>query len=228
VARQPGARQPVAKRRPPRNPADPVSGHPPLVDQADWSDLIIEGDYSLGEAEEVEWTSCRFDHAALTGLLLPKARIIDCVFIDCELSGALFEDATLTRVEFRTCRMSGLQAPGVRGQDVGFFDCRLDGANLRMSTWERAEWERCDLHDGDLYAASAPDARLIACDLRCAEISKANLAGTRLSASNIEGIRGGESLRGVVLSSDQLIPAALAVFSALGIVVDDDGPDERS
>lgn len=215
------AKRPGAVRHPPRVCEDPQEGHPELVDDESWTDLVVRGDYSMQSAAGVEWVSCRFDHATLTGVSLQQARIIDCVFVDSELSGMALEDATLTRVEFRTCRMSGFQVPGAQARDAGFLDCRLDGANLRMSRWERCDWERCDLRDADLYGANAPAARLVGCDLRSALISKADLAGARLTGSNLEGVRGGDTLRGVVISSDQLIPTALAVFAAMEIVVDD-------
>jgi hypothetical protein len=38
----------------------------------------------------------------------------------------------------------------------------------------------------------------------------------------VTDVRGGESLRGVTISSDQLIPAALVVFASMKIRVDDD------
>ncbi len=200
---------------------DPDEAEPELIDGADWSDLEIRGDYSMQSADGVEFVSCRFAGAALTGVTLYKARLIDCVFVDSELSGAVLEDATLTRVSFQTCRMSGFQVPGAHGRDVTFADCRLDGTNLRMSHWERTTFERCDLRDADLYAAEAKAARFIGCDLRTALVSKANLSGANLAGSNLEGIRGGESLRGVVITPEQLIPAALAVFSGLNITIDD-------
>jgi len=37
-------------------------------------------------------------------------------------------------------------------------------------------------------------------------------------------VRGGEAFRGVIIGTDQLIPLALSLFSAIGIRLDDD-PD---
>jgi hypothetical protein len=50
------------------------------------------------------------------------------------------------------------------------------------------------------------------------------MSGAALHGSKLEGIQGGESLRGVVIGSDQVMPLSTAVFGALGIVVDDDHP----
>jgi uncharacterized protein YjbI with pentapeptide repeats len=91
-----------------------------------------------------------------------------------------------------------------------------------MTTWERAELRDCNLVESDFYSAKLPETRLHGCDLARADFSKAELAGSRMQRSNLADIRGGESLRGVTISSDQLIPAALAVFTSMKIRIDDD------
>ena len=48
-------------------------------------------------------------------------------------------------------------------------------------------------------------------------VAQGDQAGRRAA----EDIRGGDSLRGVTISSAQLVPAALAVFGALHISIDD-------
>ena len=67
-----------------------------------------------------------------------------------------------------------------------------------------------------------PDSRLLYCDLSGVELSKANLAGSHLFGSKLDGIYGGESLRDVRIGTDQIISAALAVFADLGIALWDE------
>lgn len=105
---------------------------------------------------------------------------------------------------------------------MAFFDCKLDGANFRMTTWERAEFHDCDLAAGDFYGAKLPASRFLGCDLRRVELSKSVLAGSRLQRSRIEQVRGADCLRGVSIGSDQIVPVALAVFSSLGVTIEDD------
>jgi len=40
----------------------------------------------------------------------------------------------------------------------------------------------------------------------------------------LAGVRGGDSFRGVVIGTDQILPLAIPVFAALGIVADHDHP----
>lgn len=54
------------------------------------------------------------------------------------------------------------------------------------------------------------------------EFSAADPDGTILHGSVVDDVRGGGSLRRVVIGTDQVVPLALSVFAALGIRVDDD------
>ena len=69
-----------------------------------------------------------------------------------------------------------------------------------------------------------PGTRLQHCDLTGADFSKGSLDGVSLHGSTLDGVRGGESFRGAVIGSDQVLPLAFSVFSALGIRIDDDPP----
>jgi hypothetical protein len=48
------------------------------------------------------------------------------------------------------------------------------------------------------------------------------LPGVLLAGSTLADIRGGDAFRCVVVTSDQVVPFAMAIFSSLGIRIDDD------
>ena len=203
-----------------------VAGHlpsesPPLRDDAELAHLALSGDYSDLDVSLVEIVGCRIEQAQLTGSRLARCRLIDCVVIACDLSGVFFEDCTVTRVEFHGCRLSGLQATGTTFIDVGMFDCKIVDANFRMTNWKRAEFEHCDLATADFYSAVLPDTSFERCDLTGVQLAKADLRGSRLNGSKLEGLQGADGLQGVTIGSDQIIPAALAVFAAMNIRIND-------
>ncbi|MFP5318711.1 MAG: pentapeptide repeat-containing protein [Acidimicrobiia bacterium] len=208
-------------RRPPNLEHELAVAAVNVVDGAEISDTLVVGDLSELVASGVEWTGCRFDAACLVGTRLEASRLVDCVLTGCDLSGLVFDQGSCTRVEFRGCRLSGVQAAGGRFRDVAFVDCRLDAANFRMSRWDRAEFDGCDLAEVDLYGAEMPACRFARCDMSGAHVSKSNLSGARFARSRLDGITGADALQGIAISSDQLIPVALAVFAARAIVVDD-------
>jgi uncharacterized protein YjbI with pentapeptide repeats len=82
----------------------------------------------------------------------------------------------------------------------------------------------CSLVGADFYQAvlkkGTPDGR----DLRDSDFSKASVQGLQLRRSQLEGVRGAQSLEGVVVTGDQVLPLALSLFSALSIEIRNDEP----
>ena len=212
------------ERRRPRLDEEALTAWTELVDEDDLVDTALSGDFVGAEISLVAVRQSRVEGAAFTGARLIRAAFVDCVIVDSEWSGATLEDCRFERVEFRRCRMSGVQAHGSRFADVALLDCKADQGNFRMTSWERGELRDSHLVDSDFYGARMPGSRLHGCDLTNVDLSKCDLSGSRLQGSCLDGIRGGEGLRGVTVGSDQLIPTALAVFGALGISVDDEVP----
>ena len=209
---------------PPRLAAERTALHAPVLeDGADWMGVDASGE--LGgphEAAHVELFSSRLANVRLTGRHLDQVRFVDVLVEDSELSGVTMSGARFTRVEFRRCRLSGLVASTLKASHVRFSDCKADGATFRMTSWDHAEFAGVDLRDADFHAARLTDARFVACHLTGADFSKATMAGTALHGSVLEGVKGGDGLRGTVIGSDQVLSLAFSVFGALGISVDDD------
>jgi uncharacterized protein YjbI with pentapeptide repeats len=193
-----------------------------LDDEDDLLGVVVVGDFMALECSDLALRESRLAGAAFTGSHLLRATFVDCVITDCDLSGAVLADCRFVRVEFQHCRLSGVQAQGSRFSDVAMIDCKIDGGNFRMTSWERGELQDSNLVDSDFYGARLPGSRIQGCDLSNVEFSKCDLAGSRLQRSRLEGIRGADFLRGVTISSDQIIPAALALFAAIDISVDYD------
>lgn len=181
----------------------------------------MTGDIDIAGPIEIEITSSTVTSVRLTGVHLVRPRISDSRFERCELSGAIFEEAVLERVEFVDCRLSGAILSDAKLRHVRFRDCRLDGALMRMVAGSPLVMERCQLASLDLYGADLRGAEIIECDLTGADLSQANLAGAHLYRSDLTDITGGASLRNVAIDSSQIIPIALVVFEQLGITIHD-------
>ena len=207
---------------PPRLPASLASTHAALSDEASWDGIEVTGSFAGHTAAHVDVTGCALRGAALTGAEIDRLRLVDSVVEDCELSGAVLTRLGAVRVEFRRCRLSSLTATGATFKDVRFTDCKLDQANFRMTTWERSSFDGCILADADFGSANLKGARLHTCDLTGADFSAAQMDGASLHGSTLERVRGGEAFRGVHIGTDQVLPMAFSVFSALAIRIDDD------
>jgi len=104
---------------------------------------------------------------------------------------------------------------------VSFRDCKLDDANFRFASGSTSCSTAARSSKPTSPKRSFTSSALTGCDLRRAVFEKASLAGTRLSGSTLDGLRGAGSLRGVVVGTDQVLPLALGVFGDLGIVISD-------
>jgi len=202
----------------------PGQRQPPVVltDEASWDSLELTGSFVGQTAAHVDVTGCSLRGVALTGAEIDRLRLVDSVLEDCELSGAVLTRLSVVRVEFHRCRLSSLTATGATWKDVRFTDCKLDQANLRMTTWESSSFESCILVDAEFGSANLKGTRLHSCDLTGADFSAAKMDGASLHDSILERVRGGEAFRGVHIGTDQVLPLAFSVFSALSIRIDDD------
>jgi uncharacterized protein YjbI with pentapeptide repeats len=198
-----------------------------LGDEEEVDDATLTGEI-VGDAdiELVALMGCRLEGVMLTGRTLRRWRFVDCLIVDSDLSGVVLDRCSLTRVEVRDCRLSGFQGAGGRYADVGFVGCRIDGANFRMSRWERSGFDHCDLSEADFGNSQLPGTQLLGCDLTGIDLSKCDLTGASLRGSTLERLQGAESLRGVTISSDQIVPAGLAVFGAMKITISDGDENE--
>jgi uncharacterized protein YjbI with pentapeptide repeats len=208
---------PVAPRLPPE--LDVVDAAQ-IGDEGDWVGLEVRGEVTL-ETDQLDIEECHLVGIVLAGQLLERFRGTDVVFEDCDLSGVDVERLDLLRVRFEGCRMRGIVAPSAQLRDVLVDGCTLDGAALRMARGERVAMTGCSLRGLDLTGSVIEGARLEHSDLTDADLSAVRLPGGRLVGSTLEGLRGGESLRDVVIDSSQVHPLALQVFRSLGIVVDE-------
>lgn len=193
-----------------------------LQPRGEWANRTVRGEVIGQEGAGLTIRGCRVVGLRLTAAILERAQIMDTVFEGCDLSAALLAQASLTRVQFTSCRMLASVASEAILRDVLFVDCDLDAASLRMTEAERVGFDHCDLSNADFYGAHLVHSRFFDCTLRAVEFSQSSLQGARLHGSVLADLKGAAALRGVVIDSAQIVPMALQVFAALGLLVDDE------
>lgn len=211
-------------RRTPRCASAQPGSIPPFADDdAEWSDLVVEGlDLSGIVAATLTITGCVLRDVSLTGASIGELRIANSVFERCELSGFSADRLEVAQSEFRGCRMDGAVVGGGRWLDVGVLECSAREASMRMTTWQRAEFvdsvmPRVDFTEADLGAASFEG-----CDLGGAQFWGATMLGVTLRGSALGGVRGGLAFRGARIDALQITDIGRTLFEGLDIVVLDD------
>lgn len=194
---------------------------PAVLDSgATWDGVLAGPEVEVPEhVADVTLQECRWEGADLSGRNLTGLRCRDTAFVHCDLSGAVLDDAGLTRVSFTDCRLTGIVLAGASLTDVHVVDCRADLADLRMARAAHLLVEGTGLQGADLYRFAAADCAFLGCDLTGASVVDAELAGTALHGSALDGVRGAFALRGTRISADQQIPLGVALLAALDIQV---------
>jgi len=224
--RKVSARNKAALLLPPRVasellPADVTSVMGDLV----WSQLLLTGDGAGRTLEDLAILESHCQEVSFTGMRLERARVRDVVFDHCDLSAVRFNDAGLTRVAFRNCRLSGAQFPDAQLRDVQFIGCKLDDANFRMVDAERLRITDCLLRDADFHGSRLTGLRCYDSELTGVEFGQSSVRDVRLNGSVVDGIKGADALKGVVIDSAQVIPFALSIMATMKVDVDDTRPD---
>jgi len=192
-----------------------------LMDDDELVGCEVTDDFVGGRARRVEISESRLVKARVTGSDLTHLRLRDVVVDGCDLSGAVVEDAHLTRCVFIDCRLSGTVLTSARLEHVEFRACRMDLVNLRMVQGRMVRFTGCDLAGSDWYSAQLHDAQLLDCDLSGADVSAASLAGTEFHGSILDGVIGAAALRDVVIDPTQASAVGLALLAAHGISITD-------
>ena len=217
----------AAKFPPPLAPEPPVEmrvrERSALSSGDKWEDeQVSDADLAGQIADRVRLTRCALHRITLTGAQLRGLALVDVLAVDCELSGALLHEAFFRRVELRNCRMTGVVLSQSSLSHVRFVDCKLDEANVRHAQADHVVMSDCSLVEADFYEAELSKSWLEGCDLRGSDFSGASVQGLRLGGSKLEGVDGAMSMRGVVISGDQVLPLALSLFGDLRIEIHND------
>jgi uncharacterized protein YjbI with pentapeptide repeats len=127
--------------------------------------------------------------------------------------GGSFAGATAGHVDIVGCRLSGAMFTGadvdrLRLVDTVLDDCDLSGAAFSRLSVTRVVFRQCRLSGVIVSGGQFADVRFDDCKL-----DGSNLRMTTWQRN---------AFRGVVITSDQVVPFATAIFSSLGIRIDDD------
>ena len=222
---------------PPKRLLGPAARQPPRLDDErtersgddlDDHDLLEDIEWAGGNpasATGVEIVRSRLTGITFTGLELTDLRLLDVELVECELSGAVLTAARWERVVLRRCRMSGLVAAELEARDVRLQDCKADQAWLRAAVLDRCELVDSDLRGADLYGARVTRSAFRRCDLTDVDVSASMFEQVSLHGSTVDRLKGAESLEGLTIGSDQVVPLSLPILAARRITVDDDVPD---
>lgn len=169
-----------------------------------------------------ETNGCRLHTVDFTGAKLEKLTVKDTIisggsFVACDAS-----DSGWRSTELANARLGGTVFQMSSLKDVKFIGCKLDMVNFRFAKLTRVVFENCTLIDTDFYSAELTDVVFNGCVIDRLQLSGAKLKKVDVTTSELQGVQGFSSMKGIIISPLQLVSLAPYMASELGIVVEYD------
>lgn len=153
------------------------------------------------------------ERSILSGVDLSGSRLRPLTLADVELSGAdvsnaLWSQTIARRVEVVSCRATGWRLSLDLALDTYIADTRLDYAAIKVNRVKGLlVFERCSFADAQL-GGDLSRVLFVDCDLARAEFTATAARDCDLRTSRLAGARGVASLRGALVTTEQVIAIA--------------------
>jgi uncharacterized protein YjbI with pentapeptide repeats len=155
----------------------------------------------------------------LSQMSLESLDILDCRFIGCNFTASKFPNSGWRIVLIDGARCSGMQVTNSILKNITFKKSKLELVNFRFSNLENVIFEDCILNDVDFYNAKLKNVEFINCMINNITFASAKMVNVDVSKSQIEDIKGMNSLKGITISYDQLMQMAPYFATEAGIKV---------
>ncbi len=154
---------------------------------------------------------CRMDEARLTGL-----HVVDSTWVRAAASGLVAPHSLWRDCEVRDSRFGLLDLSSSTLLRLTITDAKIDYLNLRGSTLREVVLTRVQVGEVSLTDAMGTGIRFAGCTMGTIELHNSRLTSTDLSTSSLQRVDGLDSLRGVILSAEQVMDLAPAMAAHLG------------
>lgn len=189
---------------------------------------FVDRDFAGQDANDARFLECRLQRCGTDGLSMRRARISESLLSDLHGASVDFTDSSWRDSHVSGGRLGAVTLVGaswtgirVRGSHLGFVN--LAGAHLEDVVFEGCEIDGLDARLAELHSIAFIDCRLDELNVAGATLSKVDLSGARLRS-----LLGVESLRGAIVSHEQLVDLAPLLAAQLGLEVRGDPIDRSS
>lgn len=188
----------------------------------EYTNLNISSMQLNAEAKNVYFKQCQLLAVSLSTLSLPALTLKDCLLSNCEAAGLDCNSAYFEHTTVSNSRTSGIQLYESKQKQVTYIDCKLDLANFSGSHLKHVRFENCLLQNADFTNVSFEKVEFIGCELEKANFSNARVKSLNLRSSKLVGIIGTTSLKGAMVTYDQLLELAPSLAQDVGLVIASD------
>ncbi len=183
-------------------------------------------DASIDNADMVGFTQkyislseSRINKGDFSSISIERSDIFSCEFKNCNFTASKLPNSSWHVVLVDGARCSGMQVSNSTFKNVRFANSKLELMNFRFSTIENCVFEDCVLDDVDFYNAKLKNVAFINCTINNITFASAKMLKVDISKSQLEGIKGSSSLKGLTISYDQLMQLAPYFAAEVGIKI---------
>jgi uncharacterized protein YjbI with pentapeptide repeats len=160
---------------------------------------------------ECQVADCRMDEAKLTGI-----HVVDSSWMRVAASGLTAPHSSWRDSSIRDSRFGLLDLSASTLLRLTITDAKIDYLNLRAATIREVVLTRVSIGEMSLSDAHGTSLTLTDCTLETLELHNGRLAKIDVSTSTVTRIDGLDSLRGVILSLNQVLDLAPSMAKHLG------------
>lgn len=191
--------------RPPEPPASDTVAPEELVPGEEYEDFTAEGaDFADAEARGVGISRVRLERASFARSILPGLTLTDASLASCDLAGAHWDRAHLSRIRSDGSRWMGIHLSNGAISDVQAIETSFEMALFGKGRLESSRFERCVFRGAVFEGMTLRGLVFRGCDLRNADFRGSTLDGVDLRGCQIGGLGvTPDRLRGLIIDPSQ-------------------------
>ena len=183
---------------------------------------FVDRDFTGHAAPGAAFRSCHIGRCRLDGLSIPRSRMSECLVEDVSAMTIDLTDSVWRDTLVVGGRIGALSASGATWSDVRVRGAKLDFVDLSGTRLTDVVFEACLIGELDLADAQVRSVRIVDSQVTELNVEGAKLAGLDLVGAALQRLRGIESLRGAIVSHQQLLDLAPVLAAHVGLQVRED------
>ena len=180
---------------------------------------FADRDFTGQDASDARFLECRLERCCLEGLSMRRARLVDCLLADVHGASVDFTDSTWRDSQMTGGRLGAMTLPGATWTAIRVRGVKLGFVNLAGARLQDVVFEECEIGSLDARAAQLRSVAFVDCTVQELNVTEATLSKVDLSGARLHALVGVESLRGAIVSHEQLLDLAPLLAAQLGVEV---------
>lgn len=196
---------------------------PSLETHADYEAVdFIDRDFTGQNASDAAFLGCRVERCCLDGLSMQRVRIAECLLADIHAVSIDITESVWRDSLVAGGRLGALTASGATWTAIRVRGGKLNFVDLTAARLTDVVFEGCVIGELDLADALLRSVRFTACTVDELNVAGAKLTRVDLSGATLGVLRGVGSLRGAIVSREQLLDLAPLLAEHVGLEVRSD------